>query len=131
MQVIEQNGKWLCEAEGKTYDSMTRRYIMNMQITDFTGQNHINVYNDHAQQLLGTTADEMAVLKEVSCLFLDLSICEQDALGSALLQTSPTCVCSICCPGANCKALATRLEHLRRCVYGNVCLALQHVLLGY
>ena len=73
MQVVEKDGKYWCEHDNKAYDSMQRRYVMNMQVTDFTGQQHVNVFNDQAERILGHSADVIGVYKEVciSHLFIN------------------------------------------------------------
>jgi len=63
--VVEQDGKFWCEHDARSYDSAVRRYVMNMQVVDFTGQQHVNCFNDQGVEILGTTADALSALKEV------------------------------------------------------------------
>ncbi|KAK9851907.1 hypothetical protein WJX84_007818, partial [Apatococcus fuscideae] len=63
-KVVEQNGMWLCEYDGKTYPSMVRRYIPLIKCTDHTSECTVNLFNDTAEQLLGMPADDLAPLKE-------------------------------------------------------------------
>ena len=46
LQVVEQNGMWLCEYDGKTYPSMVRRYIPLIKCTDHTSECTVNLFND-------------------------------------------------------------------------------------
>ncbi|KAK9812826.1 hypothetical protein WJX72_004357 [[Myrmecia] bisecta] len=63
-KVIEKDGKWLCEYDGKVYANMTRRYVMQAKCIDATGECSFSFFNDMAEVLLGMTADEVAVNKE-------------------------------------------------------------------
>lgn len=65
-KVTEQGGKYV-EADGTVADEMKRRYIMNAQVTDFTGRQYINVFNAEAEAMLGSmTADQMDELKQTN-----------------------------------------------------------------
>lgn len=46
LQVVEQNGMWLCEYDGKTYPTMVRRYIPLIKCTDCTSECTLNLFND-------------------------------------------------------------------------------------
>lgn len=63
-KVVEQNGAYYCEYDGKTCQTMRRRYVMQAKVTDHTGEATVSIFNDQAERLLGLTADELAVLKE-------------------------------------------------------------------
>jgi len=64
-KVIEDNaGKWYCEANGQTYDSCQRRYIMRFKMMDASGSAWVNCFNDEAETMFGVTADEMHEMKE-------------------------------------------------------------------
>ena len=52
-KVIEQDGQYYCEFDGKLYDSAVLRYIASMKVADFTKECWVNVFND-----------------EVTCIFL-------------------------------------------------------------
>lgn len=64
-KVTEQGpGQYYCEYDGKTYPTMTRRYIMQVKVADVSGESYVQVFNDQAEQLLGSTADELAAMRE-------------------------------------------------------------------
>ena len=46
MQVVEQNGQWYCEYDGKTYPSMVRRYVTTLRCTDNTAELTLNAFNE-------------------------------------------------------------------------------------
>lgn len=46
LQVLEQNGQWYCEYDGKTYPSMVRRYVTTLRCTDNTAELTLNVFNE-------------------------------------------------------------------------------------
>ncbi len=46
LQVVEQNGQWYCEYDGKTYPSMVRRYVTTLRCTDNTAELTINAFNE-------------------------------------------------------------------------------------
>lgn len=46
MQVVEQNGQWYCEYDGKTYPSMVRRYVTTIRCTDNTAELTLNGFNE-------------------------------------------------------------------------------------
>lgn len=45
-QVVEQNGQWYCEYDGKTYPSMVRRYVTTIRCTDNTAELTLNAFNE-------------------------------------------------------------------------------------
>lgn len=45
-KVIEQNGKYYCESDGKEYDSAMHRYVVNFKVMDSTGECWLSVFND-------------------------------------------------------------------------------------
>ena len=63
-KVIEDNGKWYCEANGQTYDSCQRRYIMRFKMMDASGSAWVNCFNDEAEKMFGVSADELHEMKE-------------------------------------------------------------------
>jgi replication factor A1 len=65
-KVVEADGGWLCESNGKTYDAPQWRYIFSMVLSDHSGKEWVTVFDDQAQQLLGVTAGEMKVLQETN-----------------------------------------------------------------
>jgi len=52
------DGKWLCEKNGKTYNSYLPRYILRFCATDFTGNIWLTAFNENAEKILGKTAVE-------------------------------------------------------------------------
>ena len=46
VQVIEQNGAYYCEYDGKTSQTMRRRYVMQAKAMDFAGEGYVSVFND-------------------------------------------------------------------------------------
>ena len=46
LQVVEQNGQWYCEYDGKTYPSMVRRYVTTLRCTDNTAELTLNAFNE-------------------------------------------------------------------------------------
>ena len=41
----------------------TRRYIMVMKVSDPSGEAWLSVFNDQAEQIIGSTADELERIK--------------------------------------------------------------------
>lgn len=62
-KVVEKDGSFWCEAEGKTYSSAHRRYVMTMKITDCSGECLVTVFHDQAKEILGMDADAMCALR--------------------------------------------------------------------
>ncbi len=59
------DGKFYCEANGQTYDTCERRYIMRFKATDVSGGAWMNAFNDEAKKMFGgLSADELHALKE-------------------------------------------------------------------
>ncbi|KAA6426190.1 MAG: replication A 70 kDa DNA-binding subunit-like, partial [Trebouxia sp. A1-2] len=63
-KVVEQNGQWYCEYDGKTYPSMVRRYVTTLRCTDNMAELTLNAFNEQVEGLLGMSADDLAMLKE-------------------------------------------------------------------
>jgi len=63
-KVIEQNGGFFCEYDGRTYATATKRYIMNAKFTDISGELNLQVFDDQAKVLLGRSADDAAEIRE-------------------------------------------------------------------
>ncbi|CAN0072247.1 unnamed protein product [Laminaria digitata] len=58
-------GGWQCEKCNQTHEKCSRRYILNMTISDQTGKTWVTAFNDIALPLLkGRTADELHELKQ-------------------------------------------------------------------
>ena len=55
VQVVEQNGQWYCEYDGKTYPSMVRRYVTTLRCTDHTAELTLNAFNEQVSHAEGLT----------------------------------------------------------------------------
>lgn len=65
-KVIEEGPSiWRCEKCNRTYDRCDYRYILNLQVSDHTGQIWINTFNDSGNMIIGKTAEEMNNLKQI------------------------------------------------------------------
>jgi len=63
-KVTEQGpGQFYCEYDGKTYPTAIRRYIMTAHLTDGSGELPVQIFNDQAETLLGTSADDLHALR--------------------------------------------------------------------
>ena len=63
-KVVEENGKWYCEATQKTYDTCRRRYILRMKIQDTSGAGWVNVFHEQACEMLGMDAEALHAIRE-------------------------------------------------------------------
>ncbi|GAB4813811.1 hypothetical protein N2152v2_000857 [Parachlorella kessleri] len=63
-KVVEADGGYLCEYDGKVYPTMTRRYILGAKLADESGELYVQVFNDQAEVLLGSKADDLAQVRE-------------------------------------------------------------------
>ena len=63
-KVVEENGKWYCEATQKTYDTCRRRYILRMKVSDASGAGWVNVFHEQACEMLGVDAETLHKLRE-------------------------------------------------------------------
>ncbi|CAN0355303.1 unnamed protein product [Pylaiella littoralis] len=58
-------GGWMCEKCNQTHAECTRRFILNMTISDQTGKQWVTAFNDQAVPLLDNkTADELQRMKD-------------------------------------------------------------------
>jgi len=57
------NGGYRCEKCNKEFDSCLRRYILSIQMADFTGNSWFSVFNDAGEKMLGCTAQHLYELK--------------------------------------------------------------------
>ena len=62
-KVVEEGGKWFCEATQKSYDTCRRRYIMRMKVQDASGAGWVNVFHDQAVAMLGMEAEELHTMR--------------------------------------------------------------------
>jgi replication factor A1 len=60
------NGRWLCESTQKEYEKPDYRYVLSVQIQDTTGNSYVSFFNDEAEKLLGTNANELQSLQEMN-----------------------------------------------------------------
>ncbi|KAI9504883.1 Replication factor A protein 1 [Coemansia spiralis] len=63
-KVIEDNsGRWACEKCARSYDTPDYRYIFSVSVSDETGQNWLQCFDEVGRQLFGCTAREMVELQ--------------------------------------------------------------------
>ncbi len=46
MQVTPAGDGFYCEFDGKTYDTMERRYVLLLRAADFSGEAYLNMFNE-------------------------------------------------------------------------------------
>ena len=63
-KVVEENGKWYCEATQKTYDTCRRRYILRLKVQDHSGAGWVNVFHEQAREMLGVDAEDLHAIRE-------------------------------------------------------------------
>lgn len=63
-KVVEQDGGYYCEYDGRTYATATRRYIMQARFTDASGELPVQIFNDQAEILLGRSADAASEVRD-------------------------------------------------------------------
>jgi replication factor A1 len=63
-KVVEQDGGYFCEYDGRTYATATKRYIMSAKFTDISGELNVQVFDEMAKVLLGHSADDAAEIRE-------------------------------------------------------------------
>jgi replication factor A1 len=69
-------GQWRCEKCDKTHEKPEYRYIMQVNISDHTGQLWVSCFDETGRLIIGKTADELMELKEtdekaVAAIFSD------------------------------------------------------------
>lgn len=57
-------GQWRCEKCDRTWEKPAYRYIMSVNVQDYTGQLWLSCFDEVGQQVIGTTADEMHEMRE-------------------------------------------------------------------
>ncbi|GJN08659.1 hypothetical protein PR202_ga26603 [Eleusine coracana subsp. coracana] len=62
-EAITGSGYW-CEGCQKNADECSLRYIMVVKVSDPTGEAWISVFNDHAERIIGCSADELDRIKK-------------------------------------------------------------------
>ena len=64
-KVIETDpGQWRCERCDKTHPKPEHRYIMSINVSDYTGQIWLSCFDDVGRMIMGMSADQMMELKE-------------------------------------------------------------------
>jgi replication factor A1 len=58
------NGQYQCERLNRTFDTFKWRYVLRVNITDFTGEQWISCFNDVSEVLVKQTAQDLGELKE-------------------------------------------------------------------
>ncbi|KAJ1935416.1 Replication factor A protein 1 [Linderina pennispora] len=66
-KVIEDpsTGQWRCEKCQKSFPAPNHRFIFSINVSDETGQNWLQCFNDIGEQLLGCTANDMMQWQEM------------------------------------------------------------------
>lgn len=62
--VEEEPGQWMCARCEKSHPKPEYRYIMNMNVSDHTGQIWLSCFDDVARAIMGMSADQLNELKE-------------------------------------------------------------------
>lgn len=47
--MTEQGGAYFCEYDGKTSQTMRRRYVLSAKVMDFTGESWVSIFNDQVR----------------------------------------------------------------------------------
>ncbi|RKP01252.1 hypothetical protein CXG81DRAFT_4887, partial [Caulochytrium protostelioides] len=63
-KVIDNGDGWRCEKCNKLFDAPNWRFIFALNISDATGQIWAQVFNDQAELLLGTSANDLMALRD-------------------------------------------------------------------
>ena len=64
-KVIEaEPGQWRCERCDKTHPKPEHRYIMSINVSDYTGQIWLSCFDDVGRMVMGMSADQMMELKD-------------------------------------------------------------------
>ena len=58
-------GQWRCERCDKTHERPEYRYIMSVNVMDFTGQLWLSCFDEVGRMIMGRSADELMEIKEV------------------------------------------------------------------
>ena len=57
-------GQWRCEKCDKTHPKPEYRYIMSVNVSDYTGQIWLSCFDDVGRQIMGMSADQLTEMKE-------------------------------------------------------------------
>jgi len=62
---VRQNadGTWHCEATNEDFTTKETRYMMRVVVSDYTGAQYVNVFNNEGIKIIGKTGDEMEQLQ--------------------------------------------------------------------
>lgn len=63
---MEDNGLYRCEKCNYTFEKCNHRYMISLQVGDFTGQMWITVFDEGGKALFGVTAEQMKEMSERS-----------------------------------------------------------------
>ena len=64
-KVVEvEPGQWRCERCDKTHDRPEYRYVMQVNVSDHTGQLWLSCFDDVGRLIMGMTADQLMSIKE-------------------------------------------------------------------
>ncbi|WOO77315.1 Replication factor A protein 1 [Vanrija pseudolonga] len=63
-KVVDEGSGWRCEKCDRTWEAPIHRYILSMNVMDYTGSFWITAFNEVAEQLLGVSANELMRLKD-------------------------------------------------------------------
>ena len=58
-----QDGQWFCESCGKAFPAPAYRYMLNLEVVDYTESRYVSKFNDEAERLLGMKAEEINALQ--------------------------------------------------------------------
>ena len=58
-----QDGQWFCESCGKAFPAPAYRYMLNLEVVDYTESRYVSMFNDEAERLLGMKAEEINALQ--------------------------------------------------------------------
>ncbi|KAJ6795411.1 replication protein A 70 kDa DNA-binding subunit B [Iris pallida] len=62
-KVTEGGSGYWCEACSKSDENCSLRYIMVVKVSDPSGEAWLSIFNEHAEQIIGCTADELDRIK--------------------------------------------------------------------
>ncbi|TXT13513.1 hypothetical protein VHUM_00880 [Vanrija humicola] len=63
-KVIDEGSGWRCEKCDRSWEAPIHRYILSMNVMDYTGSFWITAFNEVAELILGVSANELMRLKE-------------------------------------------------------------------
>lgn len=66
-KVVETNpGEWRCEKCNTAWPEPKHRYIMSVNVSDYTGQMWVTCFSETAEQIMGISANELVAMREDS-----------------------------------------------------------------